>query len=125
MRTPKWFVISHNLHWSSPRRHEEVEAHEDLHSLFFFVPFDLLRVLRVSTAGMPIDLLRERALADPAERHGVAREHDAIELRTVEGPCIVIRALEQADLPAVRRRREQLHLDLDLATEQLRHLRFR
>src|SRR5688572_3048654 len=132
LRPPKWFVISRNLHWFKPRRHEGIEGlEEDTLKNRIFVVFDFFVAFVVkasehrSTSGMTIDLLRQRTLADAAERHGIAREHDAVDLGTIERPGVVVRALEQTDLPTVLRRGEELHLDIDLAPEELRHLRLR
>src|SRR5262245_4611501 len=78
-----------------------------------------------SLAGMTIDDGAERALADAAEGHVIAREHDAVDLRAIEGPRIVVAALEQANLPGVLGRGQELRFRLQLFAEQLRHLLFR
>ena len=51
-----------------------------------------------------IDHGADRSLADAAERHLVAREHDAVELRPVERPSVVVGAPERADLAGKSRR---------------------
>src|SRR5687767_1834662 len=72
---------------------------------------------------MGVDLPRQRPLTDATERHRITREHDAVDLRSIERLRIVVRALEEADRAAMLRGREQLHLEIALTTEQLRHLR--
>src|SRR5688500_15243937 len=78
---------------------------------------------RSAAAGMSIDHARQRALAHRAERHGIAREHDAVDRGAVERLRVVVRALEYADLPGVLGGREQLHLRLLLLAEETRHFR--
>src|SRR5690606_12763453 len=60
----------------------------------------------------------DRPAAHLAERHGVAAEHDAVELGAVEPVRLVAGALERADLAGVRLGREQLGLAAALLLEQ-------
>src|SRR5690606_2715717 len=65
----------------------------------------------------------DRPAAHLAERHGVAAEHDAVELWAVEPVRLVAGALERADLAGVRLGREQLGLAAALLLEQRAELR--
>src|SRR5215470_15997338 len=74
-------------------------------------------------ARVQVDNLRDRAAADGAERHVVAREHDAVGLRTVVAARLVVRALERTDFSGVRSLVEQRRIAALLVAKQRVHLR--
>src|SRR5262245_64279650 len=69
-----------------------------------------------------VKYLDDRAAADQAEAHFVARKHDAVGLRPVEAARLVIGALESADFAGKSAGAEQRRLTLHLLAEQRVHL---
>src|SRR6185436_20394096 len=65
------------------------------------------------------------ATADDAERHVVAREHDAVRLRPVGAARLVVGAFEGADLARVRSLVEERCVPLLLFPEERVHLGLR
>src|SRR5438093_10496612 len=65
-----------------------------------------------------VEDLRDRPPADRAERHVVAREHDAIGLRPVITARLVVRALERTDFARVRTLVEQRRVAFFLVPEE-------
>src|ERR1051326_6506563 len=74
-------------------------------------------------ARVEVDDLRDRAAADGAERHVVAREHDAVGLWTIVAARFIVGALERADLSGVRPFVEQRRDAPLLVAKQRVHLR--
>src|SRR5262245_13495793 len=72
-----------------------------------------------------VEDLLDRAPADGAERNVVAREHDAVGLRTIEAARFVVRPLERTDLAGVRAFVQQRGVALLLVAKQRIHLGFR
>src|SRR5437867_4351 len=77
---------------------------------------------RSTLLGVQVEDRADRAPTDGAERHLVAREHDAIHLRPVESARLVVGAFEHADLAGVRTRVQQRGVVLLLFSKERVHL---
>src|SRR4030095_7732204 len=78
-----------------------------------------------SRVGIEIEDCLDRAAADDAERDVVAREHDAVRLRTEIAARLVVGALERAYLPRMRPLVQQRRVTLLLLAEERVHFRLR
>src|SRR5206468_3990245 len=78
-----------------------------------------------SPTAVEVDDAFDGAAAHLAKADGVAREHDAVGLRTIVAFCLVIRPFERADLSAVRPARQERRIAGKLLAKQRVHLRLR
>src|SRR5213592_2588917 len=85
----------------------------------------LVKVWYGLSTGQQVEDLGDGPPADRAERHVVAREHDAIRLRPVIAARLVVRSLERADSARVWTLVEQRRVALFLVPEERVHLCFR
>src|SRR5213596_97792 len=81
----------------------------------------------LASLGMTLPRIRiddplDRPPAHPAEAHLVPREHDAVQLRTIEAARLVCRPFERTDFGRVRLRSKELRLPGALLGEELVHL---
>src|SRR5919197_1122791 len=67
----------------------------------------------------------DRISAHGAERNGVAREHDAVRLRTIVAARLVVGALERADFSGERAAVQQRRVAALFLTKQRIHFSFR